>query len=155
MANKLNISQNEVSKMESGSRKFVANNYIDFLLEEGFELNDFFDESIEGVRRKGKNKTGLHLESDSLHTKNLPKKNKPKKILLDHEFLLRTDEVGELVMFLNGDYKDLKKHPLFKLFFYKIEKEAVINYKEWLINELNQETFTKEELIKKLLTKSG
>ncbi|WP_375334498.1 helix-turn-helix domain-containing protein [Flagellimonas sp. C4] len=38
--------QNEVSRMESGKKKFVPNNYIQFLIDNNFDLNSFFDKRL-------------------------------------------------------------------------------------------------------------
>ena len=77
-----------------------------------------------------------------------------KRILLNEELFQKTDEIGELVLFLNEDVERLRRHPLMKLFVNKIEKEAVIEYKEWLIETLDKEVYTKEDLIKLILLKT-
>ena len=76
-----------------------------------------------------------------------------KKIILNSGLINRTDELAELVVFLNNNYEDLQEHPLFKMFIEKIEKEAEIKYKEWFVKQMDQETITKEDLLKKLLQK--
>ncbi|WP_421805770.1 hypothetical protein [Flagellimonas sp.] len=79
--------------------------------------------------------------------------NSAKRILLNEGLFRRTGELGELVTFMIKNYEELQHHPLFKMFTERIEKEAEIKYKEWLVKQIDEETLTKEELIKKLLQK--
>ena len=46
LANILGVSQNDVSKLESGQKKFIAKCYIDFLSENDFDLNTLFKEDL-------------------------------------------------------------------------------------------------------------
>jgi phage repressor protein C with HTH and peptisase S24 domain len=44
-ADALGVSQNEVSKLEKGGKKFIPNSYISFLSEKGYDLNTLFDDN--------------------------------------------------------------------------------------------------------------
>ena len=46
-AKKLGLSQNDVWRMENGEKKFVSRAYIDFMLEQGYDLNSLFDNNLE------------------------------------------------------------------------------------------------------------
>ena len=44
-ADAVGVSQNEVSKLEKGGKKFIPNSYISFLSEKGYDLNTLFDDN--------------------------------------------------------------------------------------------------------------
>ena len=46
MAKALGLSQNAVSKLESGQKKFIPNSYILFLYEKGFDINSIFNDKL-------------------------------------------------------------------------------------------------------------
>lgn len=43
-AERIGVTQKDVSQMESGNKKFIPNRYIEFLLHESFDLNSIFDQ---------------------------------------------------------------------------------------------------------------
>lgn len=42
----LGIHQRDVSKLENGSKKFIPNAYLEFLVEKGYDVNTLFDDKI-------------------------------------------------------------------------------------------------------------
>lgn len=46
MAKALGLSQNAVSKLESGQKKFIPNRYISFLHEKGYDINSIFSNNL-------------------------------------------------------------------------------------------------------------
>lgn len=48
----LGVSQNDVSKLESGQRKFIPNRYIEFLIEKGYDIHTLFDDKLQLEKRK-------------------------------------------------------------------------------------------------------
>lgn len=45
-ANDLGISQKDVSKMVSGQKKFIPNEYFEFFMRKGYDLNTLFDDDL-------------------------------------------------------------------------------------------------------------
>jgi len=45
-ASLMGVSQNNVSKFESGRTKFIPKSYIDFLVEKGYDINTLFDDEV-------------------------------------------------------------------------------------------------------------
>ena len=50
-AQKLGLSQNDVWRMENGDKKFVSRAYIDFMIEQEYDLNSLFDCKIDLQKR--------------------------------------------------------------------------------------------------------
>ena len=50
-AKRLGISQNDVWRMENGDKKFVSRAYIDFMIEQEYDLNSLFDCKIDLQKR--------------------------------------------------------------------------------------------------------
>lgn len=46
MADILGISQNNISKLESGQAKFIPNSYIEFLASKGYDINTLFNDDL-------------------------------------------------------------------------------------------------------------
>lgn len=46
MAKALGLSQNAVSKLESGQKKFIPNKYILYLQEKGYDINSIFNDQL-------------------------------------------------------------------------------------------------------------
>ncbi len=46
MAKALGLSQNAVSKLESGQKKFIPNKYILYLQEKGYDINSIFNDKL-------------------------------------------------------------------------------------------------------------
>ena len=63
-AQKLGLSQNDVWRMENGEKKFVSRAYIDFMLEQGYDLNSLFDTNLD--LQKNKQERSLELNADNI-----------------------------------------------------------------------------------------
>jgi len=50
-ANALGVSQNDVSKIEGGQRKFIPNTYIAFLIDQGYDIHTLFDDKAQLKKR--------------------------------------------------------------------------------------------------------
>lgn len=51
-AERIGVTQKDVSQMEAGNKKFIPNRYIEFLLNESFDLNSIFDENSDLQKKK-------------------------------------------------------------------------------------------------------
>ncbi|UJH69132.1 hypothetical protein L0P89_07935 [Muricauda sp. SCSIO 65647] len=114
MAKALGLSQNNVSKLELGQKKFIPNKYILFLMEKGYDINSIFN--------------------DKLPLQKLPKGNASSNNDLSFKdkvirFLGLPDETA-LDEFLNHiDAADgVSQHPLEKLFLMAWEKKYLSKF---------------------------
>nr|WP_299488672.1 helix-turn-helix transcriptional regulator [uncultured Allomuricauda sp.] len=80
--------------------------------------------------------------------------DQPNTIRLDLNLLDSKQDTGRLLLFLNKNLNELKEDVAFGLFFEKIENAAVNKFKNALVEDADQESFTKEEYIKKVLSKT-
>ena len=72
-AKKLNISQNDVWRMENGEKKFVSRAYIDFMLEQRYDLNSLFNDNLD--LQKSKHEPPLETGKDHSPVNENEKKN--------------------------------------------------------------------------------
>ncbi len=106
MAKSIQLSQNAISKLESGQKKFVPNEYITFLHEKGYDINSIFDNKAP-LRKLDDFMSGASSESTSKKAGDTILKNKMIRFLgLPDEMSLHT--------FLNNleDTEDQLQHPL-------------------------------------------
>ena len=61
-AKKLGLSQNDVWRMENGEKKFISRAYINFMLEQGYDLNSLFDDNLD--LQKSKHEAAFKLKDN-------------------------------------------------------------------------------------------
>jgi len=66
LANVLGVSQNDVSKLESGNKKFIPNSYILFFQSKGFDINSFFNDEM--ALKKLEDSRSILMESQQVYT---------------------------------------------------------------------------------------
>lgn len=76
-----------------------------------------------------------------------------KTVELDDGLLERNDEIAALVLYLKNNDRQLRSHPLFSIYFEHLETKSINRFKEQFLRDIESETMSKEEIIRKLLSK--
>lgn len=131
LSEKLDISQNEVSRMESGKKKFVPNYFIQFLIDNNFDLNSFFDKDYNGVKRQSSDEN--------------------KSLVLDEHIFDKEDDMNTLARFFLTYEKELREDMLLGKIIKDIEKQGENSFLKAAIEKLKTENNEKTLWIKDYL----
>ncbi len=123
LAKALGLSQNDVSKLESGRKKFIPNKYILFLMEKGYDINSIFNDKLP-LRKLPKDSPYTNVGQGNASSGNdLPLKDKVMRLLG------LSDEVALDEFLSHMDAPDtMLQHPLEKLFLMAWEKKYLSKF---------------------------